>query len=101
MSDLTTLGILGLIESGLPELVKLAEGFFSWKSKSGAEKKQFVTNGVQTVVTQIDQASGGGQKNTWNKLAPIVSDIVDETANELFPSAPAPAADPVNTQAAQ
>ena len=84
---MTMLGIISLVEGAIPQLVKLAEGLFHWKSESGAEKKQFVTGSLKGVVDQIDQNSQGGQKSTWDKLAPVVSDIIDETASVIFPSA--------------
>ncbi|MDA8155561.1 MAG: hypothetical protein M0Z52_03775 [Actinomycetota bacterium] len=82
---MTTLGIISLVESAIPQLVKIAEGLFHWKQSSGADKKQFVTGTIQGVINQIDQSSTGGQKNTWDKLAPIVSDIIDDTAAVIFP----------------
>ncbi|MDA8087911.1 MAG: hypothetical protein M0Z75_14580 [Nitrospiraceae bacterium] len=89
------LEIVGLVEEALPELVKVAEGLFGWKKKSGTEKKAFVAGTLKDVVGQIDANSRGGQKNTWDALQPIVDAGIDETASLLFPHAAGPNANAI------
>lgn len=70
-------GILDLVVKYLPSLISIAEGIFSWKAKSGADKKAWVQGTLQTVVTGIAAESTGGQKETWEKIAPSVSVMID------------------------
>lgn len=81
------LQILQLVSAGLPALVQTAEGFFNWKKQSGSQKKALVTSTVKATVDAIDAESTGGQKNTWDKIAPVISSMVDEAAAAAFPPA--------------
>lgn len=78
--------IVGLIVRYIPSLIALAEGIFSWKAKSGPDKKDFVTGALKTVVGAVAAESTGGQANTWAKIAPTVDKLIDasvELANEV------------------
>ena len=66
-----------LVMQFLPSLINIAEGLFSWKAKSGADKKAFVTNTLQGAVTAISAVSTGGQKDTWAQIGPSVSVAID------------------------
>ena len=70
-------GILDIVVKYLPALIGIAEGLFSWKNKSGADKKEWVTETLKTVATGIAAESTGGQKETWEKIAPSVSVMID------------------------
>ncbi len=85
-----TLEIMGFIEKELPEIIKLAEGLFGWKKKSGADKKAYVAGTLKTVVDAMDVNSRGGQKNTWDRLSPLADIAIDETAAVLFPKQAGP-----------
>lgn len=74
---MTLAALLPLIVWAVPKLVSIAEGIFSWKAKSGADKKQFVTNTLQGVVGSMQQVSTGGQKETWDNLAPAISMLIE------------------------
>lgn len=69
--------VLPIILKFLPALIGIAEGLFSWKSKSGSDKKDFVTNTLKTVVAGVQSESTGGQKETWDAIAPSVSIAID------------------------
>ena len=70
-------GILDLVVKYLPSLISIAEGIFSWKAKSGEDKKAFVQNTLQTVVTGVAAESTGGQAETWAKIKDPVSVMID------------------------
>lgn len=70
-------GILDLVVKYLPSLISIAEGIFAWKDKSGADKKAWVQGTLQTVATGIAAESTGGQAETWAKIAPSVSTMID------------------------
>jgi len=53
--------------------------------KTGATKKDVVVGAVKTGVDALSFLSEGGQKNTWDKIAEPVSNIVDNFATVLFP----------------
>lgn len=78
------MSIFGFILGMLPQLINLAEGIFSFKSKSGEQKKEFVSGTLKTAVDIVDSVSTGGQKKTWDTIAPAVSVMIDsavEVAN--------------------
>ena len=66
-------------------LVKLAEQVFT-NPGSGADKKAYVTQTVQVVLDGLLGVSTGGQLETWTKLAPLISMVIDSAAGILFPS---------------
>jgi hypothetical protein len=70
-------GIFELVVKYLPALISIAEGIFSWKAKSGEDKKAFVTDALKIAATGIAAESTGGQKETWDKIAPAVSVMID------------------------
>jgi len=60
--------VFDLVVKYLPALISMAEGIFSWKSKSGADKKAWVMGTLQTVTAGIAAESTGGQAETWSKI---------------------------------
>ena len=80
---MTILPLLGLI---LPAFVNAAEMLFSQRPKSGTEKKEAVTEAAKAGIEVLLAASKGGQKHTWERIAPKVSEMIDDTASLLFPS---------------
>ena len=71
--------ILKIAQEAIPILVSLAEIFIAW-SKSGAIKKATVTNFLKNTIAEIDAHSTGGQKNTWDLISPVASELIDEAA---------------------
>ena len=63
----------------VPIIVKLigfAESFFTG-AKQGDVKKSAVMGAAQAVVEGMTTASTGGQKETWQTIAPLVGNIID------------------------
>ena len=71
------MNILALILANLPNLLNVAEGLFSFKQKSGADKKAFVSNTLKTVVGSVSTMSTGGQAHTWEKIGPTIDGLID------------------------
>jgi hypothetical protein len=59
----------------LPGLINSAEQAFG--DGSGPIKKQFVMEGAQKIVETMQNISTGGQKETWDAIAPLTSTVVD------------------------
>lgn len=68
----------------LVRLIGLAEQVFR-QPKSGPEKKAFVVDAAKTVVDGIGAVSTGGQAETWGRISQPVDEIIDATADILFP----------------
>ncbi len=69
----------------IPFIVKLmhiAEDFGD--PGSGADKKGMVVGAVGAVVDGVEEASTGGQKETWGKIKEPISGVVDIIAGLLF-----------------
>jgi hypothetical protein len=64
--------VFDIVVKYLPALISMAEGLFSWKTKSGADKKAFVIGTLKTVTAGIASESTGGQKDTWTVIGPSV-----------------------------
>lgn len=67
--------IAGKIISALPGLIDSAENAFG--DGTGAIKKQYVMEGAEKIVAAMVDVSEGGQKETWEAIAPLTSTIVD------------------------
>lgn len=67
--------IAAKILAALPGLIDSAENAFG--DGTGAIKKQFVMEGAEKIVAAMEDLSTGGQKETWEKIAPMTSTIVD------------------------
>lgn len=63
------------ILGALPGLITAAENAFG--DGTGPIKKQYVMEGAEKIVQTMSDVSTGGQKETWNTLAPLTSTIVD------------------------
>ena len=81
--DKFTMGVN--IFEGVISLVHFAESFFSGEPKSGEQKKNLVLNTAKILIHSADNIATGGAKNTWNKIDAILPNIVDTTANILYP----------------
>jgi hypothetical protein len=66
-------------------LVEIAEKLFDDKPDSGAEKKAMVMAVVKGLVNIMIGVSTGGQQETWKKLEPLISQLVDAICAVLFP----------------
>ncbi len=64
------------------KLMKIAEDF--GEQGSGAHKKDMVVGAVGAVVDGIEEASTGGQKETWGKIKEPISGVIDLIAGLLF-----------------
>jgi len=67
-------------------LIVIAEKLFDDVPESGEQKKEMVMSGVKSVVMAIISLSTGGQQETWIKLEPFISQMVDAICGVLFPS---------------
>lgn len=63
------------IIGALPGLITAAENAFG--DGTGPVKKQYVMEGAEKIVATMADVSTGGQKETWEKLQPFTSTIVD------------------------
>ena len=59
----------------LPGLISLAEKLFG--SGTGEIKKSMVMGAAQAVSSTMVAVSTGGQKTTWETVAPLISQAVD------------------------
>lgn len=69
--------ILTLVVKFLPMLISIAEGLFSWKTKSGTHKKEWVSSSLKRVVDTVAANSTGGQALTWEHIGPSVDMLID------------------------
>lgn len=74
---------LSIVIEYLPNLIMLAEGLFSWKSKSGEAKKEFVTESAKSIVGAIAEESTGGQGDTWDALEEPIGELIDGTVSVM------------------
>ena len=81
--------ILSLIIKLLPTLVGLAELIFN-RPKAGAEKREWVLGVANTIMQGTDTALTGGAAATWDRIQPLVGQIVDASAAIAFPPVRAP-----------
>ena len=78
---------IGIILKLIPMVIKLmtlAEQAFDGIQESGEQKKQMVLEAVQAVFDALVGASTGGQKETWEKIRPIISSVIDIVCGILF-----------------
>jgi hypothetical protein len=71
----------------LPSLISLAERLLG--PKTGEAKKDLVMSAVEIAMTAVGVLSTGGQAQTWDKLRPLVSQVVDAIVAMAFPKQPA------------
>jgi len=67
------------------KLMTIAEQAFDDIPESGPQKKQLVMEAVKAVFDAIIGASTGGQQETWKKIEPVVSSIIDAICDFIFP----------------
>ena len=68
------------------QLVGIAEKAFDGVPDSGAEKKSLVTAAAKAVVGGVGAISTGGQAETFDRIAPTVSVMIDSAASIMFPN---------------
>lgn len=73
------LAIIGL----LPSLIQGVEAIFG--SGTGAIKKKAVVDMATVAINAATSLSTGGQKHTFEKIAPAIGPVVDVLAGLLFP----------------
>jgi hypothetical protein len=69
----------------LPNLIALAEKLLG--PKTGEIKKELVLSATGIIMTAVGALSTGGQANTWERIKPLVSAMVDSSVAIAFPSA--------------
>jgi len=69
----------------LIQAIKAAEIFFQDQPASGAEKKESVKTVAKAIMDGAMEASTGGQKETLEKLDPLVDKAIDVGVAFLFP----------------
>jgi hypothetical protein len=67
------------------EMIQLAEKAFDDVPDSGAEKKAMVMQAVQAAFDTVVGSSTGGQKETWERLRPIIESLIDMACGFIFP----------------
>jgi len=67
------------------EMVQLAEKAFDDHPESGADKKAMVLQAVQCAFDAVVGSSTGGQKETWERLRPIIESFIDMAVGFIFP----------------
>lgn len=68
------------------QLIPIAEKAFDGVPDSGAEKKALVTDAAKALLAGVGAVSTGGQAETFETVAPAVSNIIDNAAGIMFPS---------------
>lgn len=69
----------------ITNLIPLAEQLFSNEPKSGAKKKQLVTQAATDILKGGLAVTTGGAHNTWEGLDKIVPTLVDAAASVMYP----------------
>lgn len=85
------MNIFAIIASLLPSAVKLVEILFPAKG-SGPVKKEQVKDGIASLVSGIGSVSTGGQKETWDAVATLITtpitgdgkDLIDWTVDRVI-----------------
>jgi hypothetical protein len=67
----------------LPSLISLAEKLLG--PKTGEAKKELVLEAAGIAMNAVGAFSTGGQAQTWERIKPMVSTIVDAGAAIAFP----------------
>jgi len=67
------------------EMIQLAERAFDDVPDSGAEKKAMVLQAVQSAFDVVVGSSTGGQKETWERLRPVIENLIDMAVGFVFP----------------
>lgn len=71
------------------QLMQVAEKYFTAPG-SGSAKKEAVTAATEVLVTGMTDMSTGGQADTWARIGPFISTIIDSAAEMAFPHTPPP-----------
>lgn len=67
----------------LPDLINMAEGLFTYATKTGADKKAWVLDTIKRIFSGIAGESTGGQAETWNEETMEAVDTLIDGAVEL------------------
>jgi hypothetical protein len=72
--------------TAVTKLMGVAEALFNKEPKSGAQKKELVTNAFSTVIDMVASVSTGGQKETWNAVKEFYTpEVLSSTIDNLAP----------------
>jgi len=66
------------------DLAKIAERAFEHKPKSGAEKKQFVSQAAKDILAGAGQVTTGGAHETFEVIDKVAPPLIDTIAGFLF-----------------
>ena len=80
----------------LPSLISLAERLLG--PKTGEIKKDLVMEAANIAMTAVGALSTGGQAETWERIKPSVSLIVDAGVAIAFPKSPGAAQNLIDAQ---
>jgi hypothetical protein len=75
--------IIGKLLPFVVTLISLAESAFG--AKTGLKKKAFVMEALKVVVGIMLAVSTGGQLETWERISPKLSKVVDLLVDIIFP----------------
>lgn len=75
---------LSLLIHLLPVIISLM-GTAEKAMTKGADKKALVMESTKAIITGLQTVSTGGQKETWDRIAIPVSDIIDNISTIVFP----------------
>ena len=67
------------------KMVGIVEKLFDDVPDSGADKKAFVMAAVEGIFGVVLGISSGGQAETWAKIEPTISAIIDAVCDAIFP----------------
>lgn len=67
--------VLAKVLTSVPSLIASAENAFG--DGTGEIKKQYVMEGAEKIVATLTDISTGGQKETWQSIAPFTDGIVE------------------------
>ena len=67
------------------KMIGIVEKLFDDVPDSGADKKAFVMAAVEGIFGVVLGISTGGQAETWAKIKPTISSIIDAVCDAVFP----------------
>ena len=67
------------------KMIGIVELLFDEVPDSGADKKAFVMAAVEGIFGVVLGISSGGQAETWKKIEPTISAIIDAVCDAIFP----------------
>jgi hypothetical protein len=67
------------------KMIGIVELLFDDVPDSGKDKKAFVMTAVEGIFGVVLGISSGGQAETWAKIEPTISSIIDAVCDAVFP----------------